>query len=115
MKKFLNYKFLMTVLAGVVVLLEILKDVFKINLNIEAVISVSIAIIGVMVAIGIVNKDKTDVEVKSREDLKFYNDKINNEDKTFLENIDAKDKKSETKDEELKQMDLDDFDNVNTK
>lgn len=115
MKKFLNYKFLMTVLAGVVVLLEILKDVFKINLNIEAVISVSIAIIGVMVAIGIVNKDKSDVEVKSREDLKFYNDKINNEDKTFLENIDAKDKKSETKDEELKQTNLDDFDNVNTK
>ena len=115
MKKFLNYKFLMTVLAGVVVLLEILKDVFKINLNIEAVISVSVAIVGVMVTIGIVNKDKGDVEVKSREDLKFYNDKLNNKDKTFLENIDAKDKKSKTKDEELKQIDLDDFDDENIK
>lgn len=99
MKKFLNYKFLMTVLAGVVVLLEVLMDVFKINLNIEAVISVSVAIIGLMVAIGIVDKDKTDKDVKTREDLKNYEknseteDDDNNkaENKTDVQNANKKD------------------------
>ena len=96
MKKFLNYKFLMTVLAAVVVLLEVLMDVFKINLNIEAVISVSVAIIGLMVTIGIVDKDKTDKDVKTREDLKDFeknnkseddNDKTAEIDKTETESI----------------------------
>ena len=96
MKKFLSYKFLITVLAGVVVLLEVLMDVFKINLNIEAVISVSVAIIGLMVAIGVVDKDKTDKDVKTREDLKDFeknnkteenNDKTAENDKTETESI----------------------------
>ena len=55
----------MTVLASVVVLLEVLMDVFKINLNIEAVISISVALIGLMVTIGVVDKDKTDKDIKT--------------------------------------------------
>lgn len=86
----------MTVLAAVVVLLEVLMDVFKINLNIEAVISVSVAIIGLMVTIGVVDKDKTDKDVKTREDLKDFeknnkteenNDKTAENDKTETESI----------------------------
>lgn len=93
MKKFLNYKFLMTVLASVVVLLEILMDVFKIKLNIEAVISVSVAIIGVMVTIGVVDKDKTDKEVKTKDDLKDFIDETKIEENKTKTNEDIKSKK----------------------
>lgn len=96
MKKFLNYKTLMTILAGVVVLLEVLMDVFKIKLNIEAVISVSVAIVGLMVTLGIVDKDKTDKNVKSREDLKdFTNVTKEDENKTLADQNDTT-KKLET-------------------
>jgi len=96
MKKFLNYKTLMTILAGVVVLLEVLMDVFKIKLNIEAVISVSVAIVGLMVTLGIVDKDKTDKDVKSREDLKdFTNETKEDENKTLADQNDTT-KKLET-------------------
>lgn len=70
MKKFLNYNFLMTVLASIIVLLEILMNVFKININIDAVISISVAIIGVMVTLGIVSKKKSDKTIETKEDLK---------------------------------------------
>lgn len=93
MKKFLNYKFLMTVLASVVVLLEILMDVFKIKLNIEAVISVSVAIIGVMVTIGVVDKDKTDKDVKTKDDLKDFIDETKIEENKTKTNEDIKSKK----------------------
>ncbi|MGN1208611.1 MAG: hypothetical protein ACI4TI_03985 [Christensenellales bacterium] len=102
MKKFLNYKFLMTLLASVVVLLEVLMRVFKINLNIEAVISVFVAIIGIMVTIGVVSKDKTDKEVKSREDLQEYLDENNNgaeiQEKKDNKTIDESKKNVETDD-----------------
>jgi len=89
MKKFLNYKFLMTVLASIVVLLEVLKNVFKINLNIEAIISVSIAIVGVLISVGIITKNKDDKTIENKDDLielinenktEKKEDKINNKD-----------------------------------
>lgn len=69
MKKFFNYKFLMTVLASIIVLLQVLISVFKVNINIEAVVSVSIALVGVMVTLGIVKKNKDDETIKTKEDL----------------------------------------------
>ena len=108
MKKFLNYKTLMTILAGVVVLLEVLMDVFKINLNIEAVISVSVAIVGLMVTLGIVDKDKTDKDVKSREDLKeFTNNEKKDENKTEDENKTLADQKDKTKKLEIEKTEND--------
>lgn len=77
MKKFLNYKTLMTVLASIVVLLQVLISVFKLNINIEAVISVSIALIGVMVTLGIVKKNKNDKTIETQEDLKELLDESN--------------------------------------
>lgn len=88
MKKFLNYNFLMTVLASVVVLLEVLMNVFNVNLHTEAVISVSVAIIGLMVTLGIVDKGKNDKEVKTKEDLKNF---INNDnEETISQNKETK-------------------------
>ena len=69
MKKFLSYKFLMTVLASVVVLLQVLVNVFKVNINIDAVVSITIACVGVMVALGIINKNKDDKTIENTEDL----------------------------------------------
>ena len=83
----------MTVLASVVVLLEILMDVFKIKLNIEAVISVSVAIIGVMVTIGVVDKDKTDKDIKTKDDLKDFIDETKIEENKTKTNEDIKSKK----------------------
>ena len=76
MKKFLDYKFLMSILASVVVLLEVLVKFFKININIEAVISITGAIVGVLMTIGVVEKNKEDKTIETREDLKeLINDK----------------------------------------
>lgn len=69
MKKFLNYKFLMTVLASVVVLLQVLVNVFKVNINIDAVVSITIACVGVMVALGLVHKNKGDKTIENTQDL----------------------------------------------
>ncbi len=95
MKKFLNYKFLMTVLASVVVLLEVLMDVFKINLNIEAVISISVALIGLMVTIGVVDKDKTDKDIKTKEDLEEFSKENKNEAKEEDDQNTTKESKTE--------------------
>lgn len=81
MKKIFNYSFLMTVLASVVVLLEVLVNVFKININIEAVISVSVALVGVMVTLGIVTKEKDDKSIETREDLQELLDEKKDENK----------------------------------
>ena len=81
MKKIFNYSFLMTVLASVVVLLEVLVNVFKININIEAVISVSVALVGVMVTLGIVTKEKGDKNIETREDLQELLDEKKDENK----------------------------------
>lgn len=81
MKKKFNYSFLMTVLASVVVLLEVLVNVFKININIEAVISVSVALVGVMVTLGIVTKEKDDKSIETREDLQELLDEKKDENK----------------------------------
>ena len=70
MKKFLDYKFLMSILASVVVLLEVLVKFFKLNINIEAVISITGAIVGVLMTIGVVEKKKEDKTIKTKEDLK---------------------------------------------
>ena len=70
MKKFLNYNFLVTVLASVIVFLEVLMKIFNIYINIDAVISISLAIIGILVTIGIVTKNKTDKTIETKEDLK---------------------------------------------
>ena len=70
MKKFLDYKFLMSILASVVVLLEVLVKFFKLNINIEAVISITGAIVGVLMTIGVVEKKKGDKTIKTKEDLK---------------------------------------------
>lgn len=70
MKKFLNYKVLMTILASIIVLLQVLVNVFKININVEAVASVSIAGVGVLLAIGLVQKNKEDKLVENVDDLK---------------------------------------------
>lgn len=79
MKKIFNYNFLMTVLASVVVLLEVLVNVLKLNINIDAVISISVAIIGVMVTLGIVSKDKSDKNIETKEDLQdLLDDKKDN-------------------------------------
>ena len=71
----------MTVLASVVVLLEVLVNVFKININIEAVISVSVALVGVMVTLGIVTKEKGDKNIETREDLQELLDEKKDENK----------------------------------
>lgn len=71
----------MTVLASVVVLLEVLVNVFKININIEAVISVSVALVGVMVTLGIVTKEKDDKSIETREDLQELLDEKKDENK----------------------------------
>lgn len=81
MKRIFNYSFLMTVLASVVVLLEVLVNVFKININIEAVISVSVALVGVMVTLGIVTKEKDDKSIETREDLQELLDEKKDENK----------------------------------
>ena len=70
MKKFLDYKFLMSILASVVVLLEVLVKFFKLNINIEAVISVTGAVVGVLMTIGVVEKKKEDKTIDNKEDLK---------------------------------------------
>ena len=70
MKKFLDYKFLMTVLASIIVLLEVIVNIFKININIDAIISVSVAIVGVLITIGLVKKNKEDKLVEDALDLK---------------------------------------------
>lgn len=70
MKKFLNYKVLMTILASIIVLLQVLVNVFKVNINVEAVASVSIAGVGVLLAIGLVQKNKEDKLVENVDDLK---------------------------------------------
>lgn len=69
MKKLLNYKSLLTILASVVVLFNVLIAVFKININIEAVISISLAVIGVLVSIGVVKKNKDDKTIETKEEL----------------------------------------------
>ena len=69
MKKLFNYKTLMTVIASIIVLLQVLMTVFKVNLNIDAVVSISIALVGVLVSIGIVKKNKDDKTIKNKEDL----------------------------------------------
>ena len=72
MKKFLNYKTLMTILAIIVVILQVLITVFKLNINIDAVVSVSIGLIGTLVTIGIVKKNKDDKTIENKEDLEKY-------------------------------------------
>lgn len=79
MKKFLNYKFLMTVLASVIVLLEVLVNVFKINININAIISICVAVVGVLITIGLVKKNKDDKLVENVEDLKELLEENKNE------------------------------------
>ena len=79
MKKFLNYKFLMTVLASVIVLLEVLVNVFKINININAIISICVAVVGVLITIGLVKKNKDDKLVEDVEDLKELLEENKNE------------------------------------
>lgn len=85
----------MTVLASVVVLLEVLMDVFKINLNIEAVISISVALIGLMVTIGVVDKDKTDKDIKTKEDLEEFSKENKNEAKEEDDQNTTKESKTE--------------------
>ncbi len=87
MKKFLNYNFLMTVLASVIVLLEILVEVFKIKINIEAVISISVAVIGLMVTAGIVNKTSKDKTIKTKDDLKELYDDLTSQSENANEEI----------------------------
>lgn len=100
MKKFLDYKFLMSILASVVVLLEVLVKFFKININIEAVISITGAIVGVLMTIGVVEKKKEDKTIETREDLKeLINDKESGE-KTEEENIQKDDANIEKIDNE---------------
>lgn len=70
MKKFLDYKFLMSILASVVVLLEVLVKFFKLDINIEAVISITGAVVGVLMTIGVVEKKKEDKTINTKEDLK---------------------------------------------
>ena len=79
MKKLLNYKFLMTVLASVIVLLEVLVNVFKINININAIISICVAVVGVLITIGLVKKNKDDKLVEDVEDLKELLEENKNE------------------------------------
>jgi len=69
MKKLFNYKTLMTLLASIVVLLQVFITVFKVNIKIEAFVSISIALVGVMVALGIVKKDKNTETIENKEDL----------------------------------------------
>ena len=69
MKKLLNYKSLLTILASVVVLFNVIIAVFKVNINIEAVVSISLAVIGVLVSIGIVKKNNTDKTIENKEEL----------------------------------------------
>ncbi len=59
----------MTVLASIVVLLEVLTKVFKLNINLEAVISICVAVIGVLVTLGLVSKDKTDKTITNKNEL----------------------------------------------
>ena len=69
MKKLFNYKTIMTLLASIVVLLQVFITVFKVNINIEAFVSISIALVGVMVALGLIKKDKTDSTIENKEEL----------------------------------------------
>lgn len=77
----------MTVLASVIVLLEILVEVFKIKINIEAVISISVAVIGLMVTAGIVNKTSKDKTIKTKDDLKELYDDLTSQSENANEEI----------------------------
>jgi len=81
MKKLLNYKTLMTLLAIIVVILQLLMTVFKLNINIDAVVSISIALVGALVTIGIVKKNKEDKTIENKEDLEDLLGLSNNETK----------------------------------
>ncbi|MGN1222645.1 MAG: hypothetical protein ACI4T1_00750 [Christensenellales bacterium] len=70
MKKFLSYKFLMTVLASIIVFIEILSGVFNFNINIDAIVSIGASVVGILVALNIVVKTKEDKDIKTKEDLK---------------------------------------------
>lgn len=70
MKKFLSYKFLMTVLASIIVFIEILSGIFNFNINIDAIVSIGASVVGILVALNIVVKTKEDKDIKTKEDLK---------------------------------------------
>lgn len=102
MKKFLNYKFLMSILASVVVLLEVLVNVFKININIEAVISISVACVGILVTLGIITKDKKDKTIENKEDLEeLLNNNDNDDNNISIEENSSDEEKNNENDNKV--------------
>lgn len=57
-EKFKSYKFWISVLAGVIVLINTLGAVFKFSVNEVAITSIATAVLGLLVILGIVKKEE---------------------------------------------------------
>lgn len=80
MKKKISYKFIMSLLFSVVVLLELLSGIFNFSVNADAIIRVAVAVCGVLTVLGFIKKDSDDI-INNLDDLKNYvnSDKENTE------------------------------------
>lgn len=80
MKKKISYKFIMSLLFSVVVLLELLSGIFHFSVNADAIIRVAVAVCGVLTVLGFIKKDGDDI-INNLDDLKNYvnSDKQNTE------------------------------------
>ena len=68
-EKLKSYKFWISVLAGVIVLINTIGAVFKFSVNEVAITSIATAVLGLLVILGVVKKeDKTDEDNKQVED-----------------------------------------------
>lgn len=60
--KFKSYKYLTSLLAGIIVLLNTVGSVFGFGVDEMAITSISVAVLGVLVILGVVNKDTPETE-----------------------------------------------------
>lgn len=82
MKKKISYKFIMSLLFSVVVLLELLSGIFNFSVNADSIIRVAVAVCGVLTVLGFIKKDSDDI-INNLDDLKNYvnNEKANDNEK----------------------------------
>lgn len=97
MKKKISYKFIMSLLFSVVVLLELLSGVFNFSVNADAIIRVAVAVCGVLTVLGFIKKDSDDI-INNLDDLKNYVSGDNKTSENETEKVETEKTEYETND-----------------